>query len=169
MDAMIDEMYRRIQRLLLDANDELLGLHRQSALTYPQYAALANPLTDVEQHLKRVLQGGAIDEILAESGATLPLPLWLFTDQTISPLAKWTYAHLLKLRREVGRPERNGLAVNIELVSADIFPTYGWAKNHFLDAIRDLSNAGIIESRKMDYPDTMPEHWEIGFLREERR
>src|SRR5213079_2942283 len=97
----------------------------------------------------RVLHGEAIDETLQDSSATLSLPLWLFTNQSLSPSAKWTYAHLLKLRRETGRPGRNALVVNVELVSADIFPTYAWAKKHILDAIRDLTNAGIIQSRKV--------------------
>src|SRR5438067_2466565 len=121
MDKLIEAMHQRIQRLLTEVNDELLELSQQSALTYSQYAALANSLVDAQRNLKRMLQGEASVEMASGSG--IPIPLWLFTNETISPPAKWTYAHLLKLRREVGRPGRNALVINLDLVSKDIFHT----------------------------------------------
>lgn len=165
MDAIQHELYEHVLRHFLGANEERLGLHREGGLSYKQYSRVANLIVDAEQLLKALVQG---KEARAADSQTLPLPLWLFLDQSLSPLAKWTYAHLLKLRRELHQPGRSGLVINVGLVSQDIFPTYAWGEKHLLDALRALTERGIIESRKMNYPETMPEHWEIGFLQEER-
>jgi hypothetical protein len=49
-----------------------------------------------------------------------------------SPLAKCTYSHLLKLRREFGESGRNALVIHLSLVSRDVFPTYAWTEKHLL-------------------------------------
>jgi len=168
MDAQTKERYGLVQQHVLKANEELLGLHRAGSLTYEQYAEVAHLLVDAQERLKQSLQGETAEEGLTGNEQNIPLPLWLFHSQTLSPLAKWTYAHLLKLRRELCRPGRSSLVIHLDLVSRDVFPTYAWAHKHLLDALRELTDAGFIESRKMDYPADVPEHWEIGFLREAR-
>ena len=166
MEEQTSELYERIKRHLIDANEELLGLHRIGPLTYEEYAQAANYIVDAQETLDRLLKGQKSEE--TETTQTIPIPLWLFRREDISPLAKWTYAHLLKLRREFVRPSRNALDININLVSRDIFKTYAWTEKHLLSALDELTKAEIITSRKMDYPQDTPEHYEIGFLKEDR-
>src|SRR5438105_4944451 len=116
MDKQLEETYRSMQRHLLTVNNQLVAWQEQGILTYQQYQDLVNPLLDVSQNLKAALTGEAMNIALLERTRIL-IPLWLFTDETISPLAKWTYAWLLKLRREMAQPGRNGLSINVELVS----------------------------------------------------
>ena len=164
MDARAQEMYDLVQRHLLNANEELLGLHRVGPLSYEEYSQVANLLVDAQQLLKRLVRGE--EAHLDQQG--IAIPYWMFFDKRLSPDAKWTYACLLRLHREVQRPGQNALIINLSLASKDIFPTYAWNEKHLLDALEDLSRVGIITSRKMDYPDSTPEHWEIDFLSEER-
>lgn len=168
MDKQFEEKYRTLQQHLLAATNQLREWYEQEVLTYQQYQDLVNPLLDVAQNVKPALSGEALQVAFLER-ACIPVPVWLFANEHISPLAKWTYAWFLKLRREMAQPGKTALVINVELVAADVFPTYGWTKAHLLDAIRDLTKGGIIESRKMDYPANIVEHWEIGFLREERQ
>jgi hypothetical protein len=168
MDAQTKEIYGLVQQHLLNAHEELLGLHREGTLTYEQYAEVAHLLVGAQERLKQSMQGGTAKEEPTGNEQSIPLPLWLFHSQTLSPLAKWTYAHLLKLRRELCRPGRNSLVIHLDLVSRDVFPTSSWEQKLLLDALRELTGAGLIESRKMAYPADVPEHWEIGFLREAR-
>jgi hypothetical protein len=165
LGAIQQEIYELAQRHLLGANEELLGLHREGGLTYEQYSQVANLVVEAEQLLRALVRG---KETPTADSQTLPIPFWLFLDRGLSPLAKWTYTHLLKVRRECCKPGRNALVINIDLVGRDIFPTYAWTQKHLLDAIRELTSAGVIASRKMDYPASTPEHWEIDFVREER-
>src|SRR5207244_3215716 len=107
------ELYKQVQCHLLDANEDLLGLHRVGPLSYEEYAAVANHVVDAQEALKRLLLGVPSEE--EQKDQAISLPVWLFTAQHISPLAKWTYAHLLKLRREFCRPGRNALVIAIHL------------------------------------------------------
>jgi hypothetical protein len=165
MDARTKEMYELLQRHLLDANEELLGLHRIGPLSYDQYAAIANLLVDALEMAKRALS----DEKATVGGEaqSIPIPLWLFAEKGISPLAKWTYGYLLKLRREFCQLGKNELVISLKLVSQDIFYTYAWTEKHLADALRELTRARIIMARKMDYPSDIPEQWGIDFLRED--
>src|SRR5438067_1278179 len=101
MNTIQTELVDHIQRYLLETNEELLGLHREGGLTYEQYSQIANLVVDTQQSLQAILQG---KEATTADSQTLPIPLWLFHNTRISPLAKWTYSHFLKLRREVCRP-----------------------------------------------------------------
>jgi hypothetical protein len=164
MDAHVRELYDPVQRHLLNANEELLGLHRVGLLSYDQYAAIANLLVDAQGMAKRMLSGEK--ETVREEEQHIPVPFWLFQDEVLSPLAKWTYAYLLKLRREFCQPGRNELVIQLKLVSQDIFPTYAWTEKHLITSLEELTRAKIIAARKMDYPQDYPEHWGIDFLRE---
>src|SRR2546428_13964697 len=115
MNTIQTELVDHIQRFLLETNDELLGLHREGGLTYEQYSQIANLVVDTQQSLQTILQGN--DATTADS-QTLPIPLWLFTETRISPLAKWTYCHLLQMSREFCRPGSNGLVINIIMVNS---------------------------------------------------
>lgn len=164
MGARTRELYELVQRYLLDANEELLGLHRGGPVSYGQYAEVANLLVDAQEKLKRLLYGSAPEEGVGEKEQTIPLPFWLFAEKGVSPLAKWTYGHLLKLRREFCRPGRNSLIIHLRLVSQDNFPTYAWAESHLRSTLAELTKAGMISSRKMEYPQDVPEQWESEFL-----
>ncbi len=161
MDSQTTELYERVKRHLTQANEDLLGLHRIGPLTYEEYASVANYIVDAQETLNRLLKGDQTKEF--ETTLTITIPIWLFLREDISPLAKWTCTHLLKLRREFIRPGRNALVINLSLVSKEVVP-----ESHIISYLEELTTKGIIESRKMDYPDDVPVHYEIGFLKEER-
>ena len=49
----------RIERHLDGANEELLGLHRYGAMTYPQYTDIADLLVEARERLKKHFQASA--------------------------------------------------------------------------------------------------------------
>lgn len=51
--------FATIERHLTGANEELLGLHRQGAMSYEEYAEIANLLIETRTRLKKQLQEAA--------------------------------------------------------------------------------------------------------------
>lgn len=60
--ALYAEEWKRIERHLVGANEELLGLHRYGVMDYQEYADIANLLVEARERLRKRLKGQSTGE-----------------------------------------------------------------------------------------------------------